>query len=162
MGDGVELWMELGHMSDTCDLPMSKPELARRVEVFTGAGRRRSWSTEDKAAIIAESYTGSDTVSGVARRHGLTGSQLFAWRRDARRADMASAGSASMFVPAVMEAAPAADEVPAKQALRGRPRRAERISGIIEIKTGWMTVRIERGADVKAVAAVMLALKAAR
>ena len=74
-------------MSDTGDLHMSKPVEAqvRRVEVFTGAGRRRTWSAEDKAAIVAESFAGADTVNGVARRHGLTTSQLFAWRREAGR-----------------------------------------------------------------------------
>src|SRR5437763_1403601 len=57
------------------------PEPVRRIEVFTGAGRRRSWSGEEKAAIIAESYGAGETVCAVARRHGLTPQQLFAWRR---------------------------------------------------------------------------------
>ena len=76
------------------------PEPVRRIEVFTGAGRRRSWSGEEKAAIIAESYGAGETVCAVARRHGLTPQQLFAWRRLARRS-----GSVlpTMFVPAVVE-----------------------------------------------------------
>jgi len=87
-------------MSDTSDFHMSKPGgmPARRVEVFTGAGRRRTWSVEDRATIIAESYAGGDTVSGVARRHGLTASQLFAWRR-AARPDAQTGGDAPSFVP---------------------------------------------------------------
>jgi transposase-like protein len=32
-------------------------EPVRRIEVFTGAGRRRTWSDEDKARIVAESFT---------------------------------------------------------------------------------------------------------
>jgi hypothetical protein len=32
------------------------PEPDRRIEVFTGASRRRSWSRDEKAAIIPESY----------------------------------------------------------------------------------------------------------
>ena len=32
------------------------PEPVRRIEVFTGAGRRRRWPAEEKAAIVAESY----------------------------------------------------------------------------------------------------------
>ena len=47
------------------------PEPVRRIEVFTGAGRRRNWSGEEKAAIIAESYGAGETVCAVARRHGL-------------------------------------------------------------------------------------------
>src|ERR1700730_10228125 len=57
------------------------PEPVRRIEVFTGAGRRRSWSGEEKAAIVAASYGAGETVCAVARRHGLTPQQLFAWRR---------------------------------------------------------------------------------
>ncbi|WP_245412373.1 transposase [Notoacmeibacter ruber] len=43
----------------------------RRFEVFTGAGRRRDWSDEEKVAIVAESYSGLESVCAVARRHGL-------------------------------------------------------------------------------------------
>jgi hypothetical protein len=51
-------------------------ERARRIEVFTGAGRRRTWPADEKAAIVAESYAPGRTVCGVARRHGLTPAQL--------------------------------------------------------------------------------------
>jgi transposase-like protein len=51
-------------------------EPVRRIEVFTGAGRRRSWSSEEKASIIAESYGEGGTACAVARRHGLTPQQL--------------------------------------------------------------------------------------
>jgi transposase len=53
-------------------LPKSKAEPVRRLEVFTGTGRRRTWTAEQKAGIVAESYVGGETVSVVARRHGLT------------------------------------------------------------------------------------------
>ena len=88
------------------------PEPIRRMEVFTGAGRRRSWSAADKAAIIADSYGSGETVCGVARRHGLTPQQLFSWRRLARRTGLSSA---TIFVPAVVE--------PAAQSGRCRSRR---------------------------------------
>src|SRR3954467_6309160 len=67
------------------------PEPIRRMEVFTGAGRRRSWSAADKAAIVAESYGSGETVCGVARRHGLTPQQLFSWRRLARQTALSPA-----------------------------------------------------------------------
>jgi transposase len=43
----------------------------RRIEVITGTGRRRRWSAETKAHIIAQSFTGEASESEVARRHGL-------------------------------------------------------------------------------------------
>ena len=65
-------------------LKSSAADPVRRYEVFTGAGRRRDWSAEDKARLVAESFEPDVTVSAVARRHGLTPQQLFTWRREAR------------------------------------------------------------------------------
>ena len=92
-------------MSDT-EL-LLKPEAVngsgsvQRVEVFTGTGRRRRWTAEQKAAIVAETYERGETVSAVARRHGLTTQQLFTWRRDARRAQ--ASASRMAFAPVVLE-----------------------------------------------------------
>jgi transposase len=71
-------------MSDTELLPKPNPEPVRRLEVFTGSGRRRAWTAEQKARIVAESHESGETVSAVARRHGLTAQQLFGWRRVAQ------------------------------------------------------------------------------
>src|SRR3954462_11915439 len=56
-----------------------------RVEVITGVGRRRRWSLEDKARIVAESLDPATTSSAVARRYGLHASQLFTWRQQLQR-----------------------------------------------------------------------------
>ena len=87
-------------MSDTELLPKSKPEPVRRVEVFTGAGRCRAWTADEKAEIVAEGYGSGETVSAVARRHGLTPQQLFGWRRQAERQAQAAAGESGItFAP---------------------------------------------------------------
>src|SRR5919202_1801879 len=52
----------------------------RRIEVITGVGRRRRWTDEEKAWIVAESLDPTTTTSAVARRYGLHPSQLFVWR----------------------------------------------------------------------------------
>jgi transposase len=83
---------------------MHGPERARRIEVFTGAGWRRNWLADEKAAIVAESYARGKTVWGVARRHGLTPAQLFTWRRLARRSRSPVKEPPALFVPAVVEA----------------------------------------------------------
>src|SRR5215211_3757438 len=57
---------ELRHMSIS-EL-MHRPERTRRMEVFTGAGRRRNWPVDEKAAIVAESYAPGKTGCGVAHR----------------------------------------------------------------------------------------------
>ena len=59
----------------------TKADSLRRIEVITGIGRRRRWTDEEKAWIVAESLDPMTTVSAVARRHGLHASQLFVWRQ---------------------------------------------------------------------------------
>ena len=134
------------------------PERARRIEVFTGAGRRRTWPTDEKAAIVAESYAPGKTVCGVARRHGLTPAQLFTWRRLARRSRWSVQEPPVRFVPAAVEAVPGLPPPPASQ-----PRRARRpgLGMGIEVEMDGIVVRIGSGASPQAIAAVICALKAA-
>ena len=134
----------------------------RRFEVFTGAGRRRTWTAEDKAAIVAESYAGADTVCAVARRYGLTPQQLFTWRRTLRTGPVtqAEAASAPSFVPAMAEPVPepaSADPAPVRWS---RARRGASGAGTIEVEIAGVTVRVGRGADARTVTAVLRALKA--
>lgn len=144
------------HVSKDDDGPV------RRFEVFTGAGRRRTWTAEEKAAIVAESYAGADTVCGVARRYGLTPQQLFTWRRTLRTGLVrdVEAATAPSFVPAMIEpvSEPAsADPAPVR---RPRARRAASGAGTIEVEIDGVTVRVGRGADARTVTAVLRALKA--
>src|SRR3954465_2302232 len=112
--------LELRPMSISELMPM--PERARRLEVFTGVGRRRTWPADEKAAIVAESYAPGRTVCGVARRHGLTPAQLFAWRRLARRARLPVQEPPVRFGPAGVEAVPGLPPPPASQPQRARRR----------------------------------------
>jgi len=130
------------------------PEPVRRMEVFTGAGRRRSWSVAEKAAIIGESYGAGETVCSVARRHGLTPQQLFTWRRLARRLALSPP---PMFVPAVVE--PAAPELAAPVKAARRRHRRPKADGI-ELEIAGVAVRIEADAKPRTIEAVIRALKA--
>ena len=113
----------------------------RRVEVITGVGRRRRWTDEEKAWIVAESLDPATTTSAVARRYGLHPSQLFVWRQQLAAP---AAGEAPEFVPVVV-----AEEAPAPAETAGR----------IEIALGPAVVRV--GADVDA-AALRRVLEAVR
>ena len=57
-----------------------KDEPFRRIEVITGVERRRRWSEEDKARIVAESLEPGVVVADVARRYGIHRNQLYGWR----------------------------------------------------------------------------------
>ena len=86
----------------------------RRVEILTGPGRRRRWSADEKARIVAETLVPGARVSEVARRWQVCSQQVFGWRRAARRdlptrvQDNDGAVQAG-FVPIVTDAIPAHD-----------------------------------------------------
>ncbi len=104
----------------------------RRLEVITGVGRRRRWSLEEKARIVAESLDPATTASAVARRYGLHASQLFVWRQQLQRsvASPQTLGGPG-FVPVLL----AKDGAPPVEA-----------AGRMEIALGPAVVRV--GADV--------------
>ena len=100
---------------DRVDNAITKP--VHRLEVFTGAGRRRSFSDEDKTRIVAEIATSGESVCAVARRHGLSPQQLFGWRRRLRESQVGSSEADRLqFVPAVVDAGSSA--VPQRRAPR--------------------------------------------
>lgn len=137
---------------------ITKP--VHRLEVFTGSGRRRTWSDDDKARIVAEILPSGESLSAVARRHGLSPQQLFGWRRQlqAPRSELLDAEEPS-FVPAVVDG-----PSPASVRRQGKmPRRQfEPGAGTIEVEIEGITVRVGRGADANIVTAVLRALKDSR
>jgi transposase len=51
------------------------------VEVITGVARRRRFTTEQKLSVVNETLQPGVSISYVARRHGLSPSLVFRWRR---------------------------------------------------------------------------------
>jgi transposase len=150
-------------MTMSCD--DAGTSVVQRFEVFTGSGRRREWPAEVKAAIVAESYSGQETVCAVARRHGLSHGQLFTWRRELRKGiearGLPSIGTESTpsFVPAVVHSMPTRDPVPAS---RRRRKRRRLNGGAVELEIDGISVTIGRGADAEVIGAVIEALRATR
>jgi transposase len=52
-----------------------------RIEVFAGIQRRRRYSVDQKLAVLQEAAQPGMTISYVARRHGISPSLIFGWRR---------------------------------------------------------------------------------
>jgi transposase len=147
-------------VSDTELLPKSKPEPVRRLEVFTGSGRRRTWAPAQKAEILAESYESGEKVSAVARRHGLTPQQLFGWRREARRRARRQAANdegtarGTAFAPIVVEEALRRSAAPIGPDPSGG-------TTAIEIVIGAATVRVAPGIDAATLTTVLRAVRSA-
>jgi transposase len=126
----------------------------RRVEVLTGPGRRRRWSADDKARVVAETLAVGAKVSEVARRWQVCPQQVLGWRREmraeqAKTAEGAMVAAAPAFVPIVTEPAPPEDAA-AKVAA----------SPPIEIELGDAVVRIVPGLDSTVLTLVLRAVRA--
>jgi len=123
------------------------------VEIFRGQARRR-WSEEDKRRLVAETFGPGGTVHGVARRSGLSPSQLFAWRKLYRAGpEIERSVPALPSVPgfAAVEIAPATP--PSDADVVSAP------SGLIEIElAGGDRVRISGAPDPGVVVAALRAL----
>ena len=126
----------------------------RRVEVLTGPGRRRRWSADEKARIVAETLVPGARVSEVARRWQICSQQVFGWRR-AMRQDVPSVPrepitpATPSFVPIVSEAIPATTVRHAAPAPE------------IEVKLAGAVVRVSPGmADADQLTAVLRAIRA--
>ncbi len=162
-GEDIRSGAELRHMSISEHKHVSDVDAsARRVEIFTGAGRRRTWSADEKAAIVAESRESGARVCQVARRHALTPQQLFAWRREAR---LRSAGGddAPSFVPAVIDVvSQSSAAAPNIEARIETPELPPPRPHAIELDVNGTSVWIWREADAAMVTAIIAALKAGR
>ena len=124
----------------------------RRVEVLTGPGRRRKWSDDDKARIVAEAAQPGVVVSEVARRWQVTPQQVFDWRRQARRALAAAVAQAEpAFVPIV----------PAGPSAMSDPAAPPASSGVaVEVALAGAVVRVSPGVDPALLAVVLRAVRA--
>ena len=154
----------------------SKPDEAgdavvgfRRIELITGTGRRRRWSSDEKARILVESLRPGANISEVARRNGLSPQQLFGWRREVRdpepapgpvrkrgrpkkdRGDAPSVDKAPVHFAPIVIAAPAAPPPPPTGAS----------PGTIEITIGDAVVRVAGQVDMALLAAVLRAVRRA-
>ena len=127
----------------------------RRVEVLMGPGRRRRWSADEKAQIVAETLVPGARVSEVARRWQICSQQVFGWRRAMRQDVLSAPGERTTpatpsFVPIVSEAIPAAT---VQRAASGAPE--------IEVKLAGAVVRVSSGMDDAAqLTAVLRAVRA--
>lgn len=119
----------------------------RRVEVLTGPGRRRKWSDEDKARVVAETLEPGAVVAEVARRWQVCSQQVFTWRRKMRAGAVARLG----FVPIVAEP-PAPTPEPTATPARAAP--------AIEVRLAGAVLRVEPGTDRDTLTTVLQAIRA--
>ena len=129
------------------------PKISRLEVIETGA--RRRWTPEEKQRIVAESFGAPRIVSATARRHGLSNSQLFTWRRLAREGKLVVEDDAAAFVPAVVAPEHRMPDVPGEPGpeslLPQHTDREARAAGRMEIVLSGAR-RVIVGSDVDAAA----------
>jgi transposase len=122
-------------------------DVLRPIEVLSRVERRRRWSAEAKARIVAESFEVGARVTDVARRHEISPQHLTLWRRLARTGQLVLPAEGEIdFAPVVVD----------------RPTGSAGWSGAgVEIEVQGVVVRAHADTDLRLVAAVVRALKAA-
>ncbi len=125
----------------------------QRVEVITGRRRRRDWSDEEKARILAESASPEVNISEVARRNGVSRGLLNVWRRKARLAS----SEGPQFVQLRLD-----DAVETRQDAIESPRVVSRAVERIEVTIAGATVRVPVGVDAATLERVLAAVRSTR
>jgi transposase len=120
-----------------------------RITVIAGGERRRRWSAEDRARILAAIAEPDAVVAEVARREDVCTSLVYKWRRAARREESAVICG---FSPVILEPAPAVSisrETPTPEAA----------PSVIEIELKDVRVKIGAAAPSAVIAATLRALR---
>ncbi len=76
-----------------------------------GPEKRRRRTTQEKIAIVQQSFEPGMTVSLVARQHGVAASQLFLWRKQYQEGSLTAVAAGEQVVPA-SELAAAMKQIP--------------------------------------------------
>jgi transposase len=125
--------------------------------------RRRQWTPQEKAALLAEIEAAGGRVSVVARRHGIAKSLLYNWR-SACKAARAASGAAGFVQLGVVEAS--AYRGPALRMLAsGRSAGLSLVAptGVMEIDLPeGVRVRVDSGVDEPALRRVLSAVRGLR
>lgn len=141
-----------------------------RAEILVGPERRRRWSAEEKARIVAEASAPGATVAEVARRHDVSRNLIYSWRRAASREFFGDGvcGTLPDLVPVVVsDTGDGLDRVSAQPASVGEKRRAYATSatkaeGAIEVALpGDVRVTIRGRVEERTLRAVIRALRPA-
>src|ERR1700688_4706255 len=133
----------------------------RRIELITGERRRRQWTAEEKARIVAESFEEGANISEVARRNGVVRGLLTVWRHKFTTAAGVQAPGLCRF------------ESPAWAGLRRRgspgrvapahtmlPQMASppgKLGGVVEIEMSGARIRVEPGVELATLSTVLSA-----
>ena len=152
LGDTVESAHTIGRTSAR----------SARVEVLPHAERRRSWTAEQKLAIVGESLGAALTPTEVARKHRISTGQIYTWRQQFLGCESSAVSrtvprfTAVDLAPICLPSPPLPPEPPPCAS----PEKSARPEGLIEIVLpGGVSVRVDAQVDGRALRRVLGALE---
>jgi transposase len=139
-----------------------------RVDIRVGVERRRRWAREDKLRIVRDSLKPNAVVSEVARRHEVSASLIYVWRKQALAGLLEGFHTVRIIadpdasLPAIEADAPKPDTttcaVPQSECER---QDAARARGVIEVALpSGVEVRVPADVEPRALRCVLIALGA--
>jgi len=146
-----------GHMSNKDIDPISTGYIPSARAAPDG---RRNFRIGDKKRIVAEALAPGASISGVARRYGITPPLLFRWKRE-----LIAPEPEPIFLPVTIsdEQVPSAASSPLPSALAAAPIIVERSPQEIEVELlGGRRVRFGRDVEPETVRAMVALLEGAR
>lgn len=69
------------------------------VEIISSTLKRRRWTPYEKQQVVNETYQPGVSVSYIARKRGISPSQLFAWRKAMEMGGLAAMQNEEKVVP---------------------------------------------------------------
>lgn len=137
-----------------------------KTEILVGPERRRRWSADEKARMVAEATVPDARVAHIARRHGVSRSLIYTWRREANRRLLGDSVGAALpeLVPVVVSAAGSEPSSPEVAPEKRRPcsSGAAKPDGAIEIALpGSVRMTVRGRVEERTLRAVLAALRSA-
>jgi transposase len=135
-----------------------------KAEILVGPERRRRWSGEEKARIVAEATAPDARVADIARRHGVSRSLIYTWRREASQGLSGDGVGAALpeLVPVIVSGTVSKAPEAAREQRRACSTEARKPDGAIEIVLpGDVRMTVRGRVEERTLRAVLGALRSA-
>ena len=135
-----------------------------KAEILVGPERRRRWSGEEKARIVAEATAPDARVADIARRHGVSRSLIYTWRREANPGLSGDGVGAALpeLVPVIVSGTVSKAPEAAREQRRACSTEARKPDGAIEIVLpGDVRMTVRGRVEERTLRAVLDALRSA-
>jgi transposase len=87
-------------INDSDTQPVETINARPRIEVYDSVERRRRWTSDEKQKLLKEADEPGNSISSVARKYGVSSSQMFNWRKQFQKGGQVAIKANDEVVPA--------------------------------------------------------------